>query len=141
MQNGSANLSDPAQAAERVAVTGQASVLAGLEGITLTSSPTSNPDEEALISPDVKPQRAQPVAPTNCALSARATAAANATARLTFRAPCNPQDQVQILHSGLTFTAATDASGALNLTVPALSEYAIFLISLADNKGTVATTL
>lgn len=140
MQSGSARPSDPDQAANQVAATGQASVLAGLEGIALTSSPASNPIDEGSVSPDTTPQRAQPKPPANCALSARALAAPKGTARLIFRAPCHPQDRVEILHSGLTFTAITDARGALDLTVPALSEYAIFLMSLDDQRGTVATT-
>jgi len=137
MQNGSA---DPGPAPEKVAATNQASVLAGLEAITLTSSPSSDAVDEPPLSTTTPPRRAEPTPPANCALSARAMASANATARLLFRAPCHPHDRVEILHSGLTFTAVTDARGALDLTVPALSEYAIFLISLDDQKGTVATT-
>ncbi len=132
MQNGSAR---PAPAAQQVASTGQASVLAGLEDVALTSAKKTAPLDGA-----TAPHRLQPSKPLNCSVSARAMTAPEATARLTLKAPCHPEEYVQVLHSGLTFSAQTNAQGMLNLTVPALSEYAIFLFSLKDNKGTVATT-
>ncbi|WP_170606431.1 hypothetical protein [Ruegeria arenilitoris] len=140
MQNGSAGRADQVEAVGELTESDQASVLAGLERITLTSSPTPSHSPTLAFGPQRGLQRAQPVPQTNCSLNARATAAPDASARLTLKAPCHQNEQVQILHSGLTFTASTDANGTLKLTVPALSEYAIFLISFGDDKGTVATT-
>ncbi len=138
MQNGPAETSEIEPDSERVAsTTDQASVLAGLEDITLTSSPATavaeNPDPTAT-------SRARPHARTDCSLSARAYTVSNARARLTLKAPCHVLDHVDVHHSGLTFSAVTDKDGTLSLTIPAMSEYAIFLFSFADKKGTVATT-
>ncbi|WP_052261553.1 hypothetical protein [Ruegeria sp. ANG-S4] len=138
MQNGSERPLSPASEKNQVASTGQASVLAGLEGVTLTSSSASGPADT--VSQPAQPARLQPSKPASCSLTARAIPAPQAAARLIVKAPCASQEYVQILHSGLSFTTMTDAMGKLDLTVPALSEYAIFLISLEDETGTVATT-
>ncbi len=141
MQSGNPAQPDGAQAAERVA-TAQASVINGLEGIVLTSSPSAqdtNTDTETSHR-TLRPSRSAPSDHTDCSVSARARAVPGAAARLTIKAPCNGDERVEVHHSGLTVTQQTDAKGVLNLTIPALSEYAIFLISLADQKGTVATT-
>ncbi len=63
-----------------------------------------------------------------------------ANARLRVKAPCHMDQPIEVHHSGLVFTTRTDALGRLDLTIPALAEYAIFLISLPDRNGTVATT-
>ncbi|EEX09107.1 putative lipoprotein [Ruegeria lacuscaerulensis ITI-1157] len=115
---------------------GEATVLAGLEEIVLTSA---NPPEDAISIPQ-RPQRAKPGVAVDCSLRAHAAATANASARLVLKAPCNPNEVVELHHSGMTFSATTDAQGQLDVTIPALSEYAIFLISFDDHRGTVATT-
>ncbi len=138
MQNGTAAQPDGAQGAVSVASTaGQASVMAGLEHIVLTSSTPTDvapPQRDLRASPDV-PQKQ-----TNCSISARATALTGANARLKVKAPCHSNERVEIHHSGLTVTQQTDENGSLDLSLPALSEYAIFLISFKDQTGTVATT-
>ncbi|CUH45183.1 hypothetical protein [Ruegeria atlantica] len=142
MQNGSPAQSDGAQAPVTVAAANQSSVIAGLEGIVLTSSPPAadaTTDIKASRSA-LQPSRSAPSDQTNCALSARAKAIPGAAARLTVKAPCHGNERIEIHHSGLTVTQRTDKNGALDLTIPALSEYAIFLISVDDQTGTVATT-
>lgn len=143
MQNGTSAQPNGAQEGVAVAsVTEQASVLAGLDSIVLTSSSSagaaSGDAPTAQRTLRSTPGAAQKQA--NCNLSARATARPGANARLTIKAPCHSNERIEIHHSGLTVTQMTDDKGALNLTIPALSEYAIFLISFEDQTGTVATT-
>ncbi len=143
MQNGSLARGDRTQAAVDVASTdGQASVLAGLKSITLTSSSPSDVPIDTAPSAQ-RTLRAEPSAsttPKSCNLSARASAVQGAKAHLSIKAPCHANERVEIYHSGLIITQVTDTNGAVDLTVPALTEYAIFLISFQDETGSVATT-
>ena len=125
-----------------VAAAEQNGVVSGLEDIVLTSS-TPTPGSDQITSSTqrrLKPSRSTPSDRADCGLSARARAVPGAAARLIVKAPCHGNERVEVHHSGLTVTQETDANGTLDLTIPALSEYAIFLISLGDQKGTVATT-
>ncbi|AXT27763.1 hypothetical protein D1823_15030 [Ruegeria sp. AD91A] len=139
MQNGSP--AQPAGAQQGVDVASaseQSSVLSGLDGIVQTSATVS----------DAIPGNATPVSravpapsrPSDCSISARAVAVPGAMARLSLKAPCHKNERVEVHHSGLTVSQKTNESGALDMTIPALSEYAIFLISFENEAGTVATT-
>lgn len=143
MQNGFPAPSDDAQIGVSVAsAADQASVLAGLEDIVLTSSSPSepNPGTGSSATRGLQPTPNAPREHLNCNISARAFAMSGAHARLSIKAPCHSNERLEIHHSGLTITQQTDEMGALNVTIPALSEYAIFLISFDDQAGTVATT-
>ncbi len=142
MQNGSTAQRNAAHAEVAAATVAQTSVMPGLDGIVLTSSPSAY-RTDAVTEParrTLQPSRSAPSDHANCSLSARAHAMPGATARVIVKAPCYADERVEIHHSGLTVTQHTDASGTLDLTIPALSEYAIFLISLENKQGTVATT-
>ncbi len=140
MQSGSAHKPGVEPDGERVAsIAAQESDLAGLEGVMLTSSSTAEANPITLPKPPL-PARIQPRPPSSCDLSARATTLPDANVKLRVRAPCHIDSAIEIHHSGLIFSTTTDRRGALDLTMPALSEYAIFLISLPDQIGTVATT-
>ncbi|WP_298851271.1 hypothetical protein [uncultured Ruegeria sp.] len=139
MQNGSP--AQPVSAQDGVDVASaskQSSVLSGLDGIVLTSATASNAAPDAA-APET---RAVPSTPkvSDCSISARADAVPGAMARVSLKAPCHRNERVEIHHSGLTLSHKTDDSGALGITIPALSEYAIFLISFENETGTVATT-
>jgi len=138
IQNDSAAQPNPAQASVAVA-SDQASALDGLESIVLTSAAPAEADP-APVSRTMRPEPNSSSNPEICTLNARATARPGAMARLSIKAPCQADTRVEIHHSGLTLTQRTDSNGKLDLTIPALSEYAIFLISFADQSGTVATT-
>ncbi|KUJ77362.1 hypothetical protein [Ruegeria profundi] len=141
MQNGLPVWSDPAQGSDHVAINQNADV-SGLEGIVLTSStPAYGTRAHTTSVPrTLQPNRSTPSDRVDCSVSARAYAVPGAAAQLRVKAPCHGNQRVEVHHSGLTVTQLTDEHGALTLTVPALSEYAIFLISFEDQKGTVATT-
>ena len=74
-----------------------------------------------------------------CAVTAIATATTMARAKLSVTAPCYGNQRVTVHQSGLIFTDTTDADGMLNLTIPALSANAIFVVAFDNGKGTVAT--
>ncbi|WP_170334209.1 hypothetical protein [Ruegeria arenilitoris] len=141
MQNGNPAEPNSSQDLE-VASTEQTAVFSGLEDIVLTSSSPAPETDQATTSAQrtLNPSWSAPSDRANCGLSARARAVPGAAARLIVKAPCHSNERIEVHHSGLTVTQETDANGTLDLTIPALSEYAIFLISLDDQKGTVATT-
>lgn len=75
-----------------------------------------------------------------CALTAEARPLPDAMVALTLQAPCAPDQRLTVHHMGMMFTALTDAQGGLSLTVPALSEEALFILALATGEGAVAQT-
>lgn len=52
---------------------------------------------------------------------------------------CQPQARVTIHHNGMMVQAITDAGGALQITLPALAEVALFIAEFQDRQGAVAT--
>ena len=61
-----------------------------------------------------------------CAPVLSAATAPGAMVELSLTAPCFPATAVTIHHQGMIFGAVTDADGLTNLSVPALSELAVF---------------
>lgn len=76
--------------------------------------------------------------PAPCAMTATASAADRASVRIEADAPCLPETVVTVHHSGLSFTILSDAQGHAQVTVPALSEHAVFVLSTAEGPGAVA---
>ncbi len=128
--------------------------LFNVEGITLTSAlpertaPRRLPEpmlESAGETPDpangiILPDTPRdPVAPKlGCDVTARAEPAPMASVDLSVTAPCFGNQRVTIHHSGLVFTDTTDEAGELSVTVPALSDRAVFVVAFASGKGAVA---
>lgn len=75
-----------------------------------------------------------------CDIDLSARAADMATVDLTIGAPCLPNERVTIHHSGMMFTDTTDATGRLDLNIPALSETAVFIVQFANGSGNVVIT-
>lgn len=73
-----------------------------------------------------------------CNISAVATAAAMAHVNLAVSSPCFGNERITIHHNGMMFTETTDIDGQLNVSVPALSKNAVFVISFPNGTGTVA---
>lgn len=92
--------------------------------------------------PDVAPTMpAEPLAPyLGCEITAKAVPAPLATVDLTVTAPCNGGQRVRVHHAGMTFSETTSAAGRLKVTIPAMSENAVFVIEFDNGKGAVATT-
>jgi hypothetical protein len=73
-----------------------------------------------------------------CGLEITAEAGPAATIALGIAAPCHPGERVTIAHSGLTFSATTDAVGLLNLDLPALESPAHVTVRLDDASEAAA---
>lgn len=84
-------------------------------------------------------QSADPPAPEPlCDIDLTANVAAAAMVELSLSATCYPNERVTFHHSGMMFTEATDANGALDLAIPALSENAVFIVAFANGEGALA---
>lgn len=88
---------------------------------------------DARILPDA-PDAAEDAA---CSVELSATPAKMASVVLGMSAPCLPNARVNIHHSGMMFTDATDTNGDLTVTVPALSETAVFIVQFGNGNGNV----
>lgn len=77
---------------------------------------------------------------SRCDVSATAEAGDMAMVDLSLTAPCNANRRVTVHHSGMIFSELTDRNGNLSVTVPALSERAVFMFAFEDGSGTVALT-
>ncbi|AAV93387.2 hypothetical protein KQ247_08910 [Ruegeria pomeroyi] len=73
-----------------------------------------------------------------CAIIANAAPAPMASVALDVSAPCYGNQRVTVHHSGLIFTDTTDDAGTLSVTVPALSETAVFVVAFQNGRGAVA---
>ena len=127
-----------------------------VEDITLTSAspieqtPQRLP-EASLEQVDTSPFPLQdailPVTPSDpempqlgCAVSAETKVAPMASVVLSVQAPCYGNQRVTVHHSGLKFTEVTDEHGNLSVTIPALSEKAVFVVAFTNGRGAVAMT-
>ena len=76
----------------------------------------------------------------NCKASLTAEPGAAAMVNLMLSAPCLSGDRVTIHHSGLKFTEIVGNEGTLEVTVPALTEKAVFVVAFTNGDGAVAQT-
>lgn len=84
--------------------------------------------------------QAVPVPEMSCAIVASARPIAAAMVDLTMEAPCLPNERVTVHHNGMIFTETTSGSGTINLTLPALSVEAVFILAFTNGEGAVAQT-
>lgn len=103
-----------------------------IQGITLTSAMLNSQGDQA------RPLTQPNISSIACAVSVTATPAPMATVDLVVLAPCFGNDRVTIHHNGMMFTDATDINGTLAVTVPVLTENAVFIVAFANGKGAVA---
>ncbi|TDK44395.1 hypothetical protein [Antarcticimicrobium luteum] len=75
-----------------------------------------------------------------CDVMARAVPGPMAMVDFSVSAPCLGNSRLVVHHSGMTFSAVTDADGDLNVTIPALAERAVFIAAFDNGEGAVATT-
>lgn len=131
---------------EKVSTSG----LIRVQSIELTSAtetePVSVPQAEAVVqrvaatpADTLAPPQAEDTAPqiAECEMTATAQAMPGAMAMLNLDAPCAPNERLTVHHNGLIFTQATDADGALNVLVPALSKDAVFIMAFSNGDGAV----
>jgi hypothetical protein len=115
-----------------------ASARVDLQAIELTSVAAGPAEPARAASPARLAPAPANAAAASCPVSASAAAAAGARVRIALSAPCQASQRVTVHHNGLMFTEVTDAAGTLSMTVPALSEQAVFIFELPDGAGAVA---
>lgn len=76
-----------------------------------------------------------------CEMTALAMPAAGAMVNLTLDAACAPNERLTVHHNGMMFTETTDSAGGLSVTVPALTEQAVFILAFSNGEGAVAQTM
>jgi hypothetical protein len=113
--------------------------------VAVTDDPTrilQEPVEQVLAAIDVEEPSTETEAVTalQCEITANARPVAAAMVNLTLEAPCLPDERVTVHHSGLLFSQTTDETGALDITVPALSRDAVFIVAFSNGEGGVAQT-
>lgn len=74
-----------------------------------------------------------------CAVTMNATPQAAAMVDVTLNAPCFSNERVTMHHNGMMFTAATDEQGVLAMTIPALTQNAVFIAAFASGEGALAS--
>lgn len=145
MQNGSvsAGLVAPAPAdpalARAAAYAPTAPELPGA-GLAPTLAVATGPEGPASAPPAlITPARAdaQPFLP-GCEIAMQAAPLPNALVALELSAPCHGDQAATLHHKGMMITLRTDAAGAAKLTVPALTEEALFIAAFADGEGAIA---
>lgn len=105
-----------------------------IQGIALTSALPNSITPQRLVEP-------QPdLSSSACAVTATAAPAPMANVELVVSAPCFRNDRATVHHNGMVFTDSTDVNGMLTMTIPALTESAVFIVAFASSKGAVATT-
>ena len=125
-------------------------VLLEVQDIELTSatevSAAPLPEVEATVqrvsipAPTTPPPMPDDVGPMveGCDISATATAFPGAVVQVALDAPCMPNERLTVHHSGMIFAEATDADGVMTVTVPALTQEAVFILAFANGDGAVA---
>lgn len=80
----------------------------------------------------------EPAPRFGCEIAFTAQPVAAAMVRLSLSAPCQANARFTLHHNGMMFADATDDAGEAELTVPALSEKAVFIATFASGASTVA---
>ncbi len=100
--------------------------------VTTVATPRSVLPEPVVPEPAVTPA---------CDVSATARPIAAAMVDLTLSASCFPNERVTVHHNGMIFTETTGDDGTLDITVPALSVDAVYILAFSNGEGAVAQTV
>lgn len=127
-----------------------ADILMQVQEIELTSASDGVaapvPEQDAEVQRVSAPTKDLPANPDplpnaeNCAIDALATPVPGAMVTLSLMASCARNERLTVHHNGMMFTETTDASGALSITVPALTEQAVFIMAFSNGDGAVVQT-
>lgn len=97
---------------------------------------TASAPQSVLTEPDLP----EPAVTPACEITAEARAVAGAIVNLSMSAPCLPSERVTVHHNGMIFTETTSDAGEMNISVPALSQEAVFIVAFSNGDGAVAQT-
>lgn len=142
---------DVAQQAPAAKDISLSSAMLEVEAITLTAAefetavdiPTVDPDITTSAAPQTTlevPEVPAPVLEPVCEMNANARPVAAAMVNLTLDAACLPNQRLTIHHNGMIFTEKTSETGQVDITVPALSTDAEFVMAFSNGEGVVAQT-
>jgi len=144
---------------EALAEPNPANAILDVEAITLTSGALTKPAQPMPVSvpsteaqgevqmakaegPETMPvpnaRDAQSTQACDMVASARPVAAA--MVKLSLDAACLPNERVTVHHNGMIFTQTTSDTGQMNISVPALSQDAVFIMAFSNGEGAVAQT-
>lgn len=93
--------------------------------------------QDAPLADDLPSEEAAPG--FSCEYSMTAKPLAAAMVEVSLDAPCMINEKFTLHQNGMMFTEATDDKGHSVLTVPALSENAVFIASFGSGEGAIAT--
>ena len=113
-----------------------------IDRITLTSAqPADDLEVTRVTAPIQLPETPKdPQTPRlGCDTDLSAVAVDQAHVRIGIIAPCQQNERLTVHHSGLMFTAATDENGLYSVTVPAMSEHAVFIVDFVNGADMVAS--
>jgi hypothetical protein len=141
------------QAGEALNGSARADVLLEVQDIELTSGTAASP--VPALGPETMAQRVSTPASVDlpsikqdlvpqvddCAIKMSATPVAGALVSLSLSAPCAANERLTVHHNGMMFTASTGPDGTLDVTVPALTEQAVFIMAFSNGDGAVAQTI
>ncbi|TKZ19352.1 translocase [Shimia litoralis] len=74
-----------------------------------------------------------------CDVALLAEPEAGAMVRVSLSAPCLMGERVTLHHSDMRFTELVGADGMLTVSIPALTEQAVFIVAFANGEGAVAS--
>jgi hypothetical protein len=84
------------------------------------------------------PPAEEPAPAFGCEVAVSAETLAAAMVEVTVKAPCMANTRFSVHHNAMVFTATTDDTGERRLSVPALSETAVFIVNFATGESAVA---
>ena len=107
-----------------------------LQDVKLTSASPDIQKPIVALSPENLPEipKDPEHSQSGCSIDATATIDDAANVILSVRAPCLRNERLTVHHKGMMFSEATDARGELDVTVPALSDKAVFIVDF-DSGG------
>jgi hypothetical protein len=114
--------------------------LTSASDITSVPMPKTDTDIQRVAAPtaDLAPEADSLPVVDECEMVATATPVAGAMVTLTLDAACVPNERLTVHHNGMMFTETTDATGSLSMTVPALTDQAVFIMAFSNGDGAVA---
>lgn len=113
-----------------------------LPEIVNVPQPQNLPLQLATLAADITPEfeTAPPLEiGAECVPVIHAIAGSAATIKLDVTAPCHASEHFTVHHQGMMFTAITDDTGFVALSVPALAETSVVIVDFDDGDGAVAT--
>ncbi len=104
---------------------------------TVALAAATEPEVAPLDLSNLPPEPAQ--SGFDCETVMLATPIAGAMVDITLDAACHASERVTIHHHGMMFTEVMQPDGTLNISVPAMSDRAMFIAAFADGEGATAS--